>query len=478
MSKTTRFVGTLARKLGLNKGAPRLWLEGSLPERAGFKPGARYSVKTDGQELRVVLKVDEKGVRLVSSKTKADRTLPVIDLNSKELLDRFAGMEAVRVVLMDGEIHVLPDAVEVKKADRRNRLQAMKELGVVTIGSVSHGVGVLSNAIHSGLRKMGLTPKLAWACDISEEILDQAAYANEVWDEDTVALAMPIQQLAFMDEYTISRLSRPILLEGGLPCVAASTAGRAKKGLAMPEHDENAGHLIAAFIALVARVNPAAILLENVTQYFNTASASILRTQLKELGYTVHEKVIAGADYAIEARVRQVLVAVTEGIDLDLESMIAPPREKQTVGSILDDVAEDDPCWSEMKYLKEKEVRDKAAGKGFAMAIASMEDTTVGTLGAGYAKVRSTEVKIPHPSNPDLLRQLSPEEHARVKGIPQHLLKDVTSKTFAHMVLGNSCVWPAFEHLGEVLGRALLNCLPQPKEIAPAANDGPLFQAA
>ena len=158
-----RLIGTLVRKLGVNKGAPRLWLEGLFPSRAGFLPGKRYSVSAKDGENRVVLKIDDTGVRLVSTKSKGDKELPVIDLNSKELLSRFEGMNAVRVVMMDGEIHILPDAIEVKKIDRKKRLEVALENKVITIGSVSHGVGVLSNAFHEGLKAVGLTPKLAWA---------------------------------------------------------------------------------------------------------------------------------------------------------------------------------------------------------------------------------------------------------------------------------------------------------------------------
>lgn len=478
-TKATRMVATLVRKLGINKGAPRLWLEGIFPARAGFLPGKRYTVSAPDGELRVVLKLDETGIRLVSSKTRADQEQPVIDLNSKELLARFEGMNAVRVIMMDGEMHILPDAVEVKKIDRRKRLEAALENQVVTIASVSHGVGVLSNAMHDGLKAAGLHPKLQWACEIREEVIEQAAKANNAWDDDTIALSMPLQQLALADEFTLSRLPRPVILEAGLPCTAASIAGRSRKALSKAEDDETAGHLIAAFIALIARINPCVVMLENVLPYFNTASASILRTQLKELGYDVQEREMRGEEYAIEARPRRVLVATTEGIELDLASMVAPDREPQTVGSILDPVAEDDPRWSAMQYLVDKQERDKADGKGFAMQVITPDATRVGTLGTGYQKCRSTEPKLAHPTDPTLMRLFTPAEHARLKGVPAELIDGVTSKTFAHELLGQSVVWPAFRQLGEHLGRALQNGPKAVKPCAPVELDaGPLFATA
>lgn len=475
-SKASSLVGTIARKLGFNKGAPRLWLEGNLPLRAGFTPGARYTVSAPDGEARVVLKVDEQGIRLVSAKTRADREFPVIDLNSRELLARFEGMNAVRVVLMHGEIHILPDAVEVKKRDRIERLEAARESGVISVASVSHGMGVLSNAIHQGIQDAGLKAKLAWACEIEESYIEQAMSANDAWDSDTVAVAMPLQQLAFADEYTLGRLSHPVLLEGGLPCTAASVAGRSKKHLAMAEDDENAGHLVAAFIALIARVNPVAVMLENVKPYFSTASASILRTQLKELGYDVHERDIIGGEYAIENRLRHVLVAVTQGVSLDLEAMIAPPRAVTRIGEILEDVPLDDPSWSSMSYLVDKQVRDKAAGKGFAMQTVGPDDTSVGCLGTGYQKNRSTEAKVKHPNDPSLLRLFTPTEHARLKGIPQHLIAGVESKTRAHELLGQSVIWPAFRHLGLTLANAIRNGIPTSD--TPRVDELPLLAPA
>ncbi len=462
-----KLLGTIIKKVGFNKGAPRLWLEGIFPERSGFTPGKRYTASADHSTARVILRVDEAGMRLVSSKQKADRCLPILDLNSHELLSAFEGMEKVRVILMEGEIHILPDAVDLKVKERTERLRKEVEQGSVSIASVSHGVGVLSHAMHEGFKSVGVRTKLSWACEIREEVLEQAAYANSAWDKDTIALGMPIQNLAFADEYTLSKLPKPSILEGGLPCTAASLSGRSKKGLDMAEDDEAAGHLVAAFIAIIARVNPAIVTLENVKPYFSTASASILRTQLKELGYSVHEKDIEGQDYAIEARPRHVLIAATRGIDLNLDAMVAPPRAVQAVEEILEPLAPDDESWRAVEYLKAKQERDKAAGKGFSMQLIEPSSTRVGTIGAGYQKARSTEPRLVHPINRELSRLFTPVEHARLKGVPPELIKGVESKTFAHELLGQSVIWPAFKHLGQTLAKAIV--LNQQPKIALAA---------
>src|SRR3989338_5716746 len=102
------------RKIGQNKGAPRVWLEGQQPLRAGFLPGSTYMVEVVRDKNMVALKVSEKGNRVVSRKENAGKEVPVIDLNSKEVLGLFAGMEKLRVIMGDRVIYLLPLASELR----------------------------------------------------------------------------------------------------------------------------------------------------------------------------------------------------------------------------------------------------------------------------------------------------------------------------------------------------------------------------
>src|SRR5690606_20490062 len=67
-------------KVGKNRGAPRVWIEGERLSKAGFSPGERYHVDTG--HGRVVLTIQANGARVVSVKKRKDRQRPVIDLNS------------------------------------------------------------------------------------------------------------------------------------------------------------------------------------------------------------------------------------------------------------------------------------------------------------------------------------------------------------------------------------------------------------
>jgi DNA (cytosine-5)-methyltransferase 1 len=264
-----------------------------------------------------------------------------------------------------------------------------------------------------------------------------------------------MQELAF-DATELLSLPKVDILEAGIPCTAHSNAGRAKKSLAKPEDDPNAGHLVAGFLAIAAAVNPAIILVENVPQYLTSASFAILSNQLREWGYDVQSTVLHGKDFGcLEHRDRMAMVAVSEGIDFDINSLVVNADEPQPLGDLLEDVPLDSPLWSTMGYLRAKEERDIAAGKGFRMQIFDAASTFVSTIGRGYAKIRSTEPKIQHPTDPTLLRQLTPVEHARIKGVPEEMIEGL-GVTIAHEMLGQSILAKPFRALADHIGNALV----------------------
>lgn len=462
--------GYFVKKIGNHRGAPRVWIEGQQAEVAGFAPGQKYDVEVRGKT--VVLAANKDGSRVVSSKKAGERQNPVIDLNSKELLAVFDGMSAVRVVAREGEIFLLPLASEIKKQERFARLREKLESGEpLAMGSLSFGGGVLSSAIHSGLHQEGVEGRLAFANEIREELLEHASRANDAWDRKTIPLAAPMQELAF-DERAMAHLPKVEVMEMGLPCSGASRAGRSKRGLEHPEEHPEVGHLVVSALVILAKANPAIVVLENVPEYATSASASILRNQLRDLGYTTHEKTFNGREWgALENRTRWCMVAASEGIPFSFDQLVPPAAAPKKLGAYLDNIAPDDPRWSRMQGLKDKEVRDAAAGKGFKMQIFDADSEKIGTITKGYAKVRSTDPKIAHPTDPDLLRQLTPAEHARVKGVPERLVEGLAATT-AHEILGQGIIYHPFEALGKHIAATLRNWDGRPAKLPAAAPEG------
>ena len=56
------------------------------------------------------------------------------------------------------------------------------------------------------------------------------------------------------------------------------------------------------------------------------------------------------------------------------------------------------------------------------MQVVTPESTSVPTLRKGYHKGGSTDPLLTHPTNPELLRQLTVVEHARIKEVPVELV--------------------------------------------------------
>lgn len=381
-------------KLGQNKGAPRLYLEGNQTKRAGFTPGENYEVEVNVEKGMVALRLKDGGSRVVSKKQKRGEEMPVIDINSQQVLSMFEGMQAVRVVMRKAEIFILPLATEVRKNQRiKDFNDKVANNQPLTVGSISHGIGVLSHAVHQGFKDAGVKSKLSFALDIREELLEQASSQNDAWDEDTQLIAAPIQEVAF-DAYAMASLKPVNCLEFGLPCSGASVAGRAKLGTAKPEDHPEVGHLIAAAIAIIARVNPMGIIFENVVPYSSSASMSILRNQLKDFGYTCHEEVLEGADWnELENRKRFCMVAVTEGVDFDFAKLRKPVKVERTLSEILEDMPEDDARWSRMSGLKAKQERDLEKGNNFKMQVFNGQSTSIGTITKGYIPIGSEKLE-------------------------------------------------------------------------------------
>lgn len=439
--------------LGHHRGAPRIWLQGGFPAAAGFVPGVRYNIDKAARHL--TLRLSDEGSYLVSRKARGEKVDPVIDINSQEVLDLFDGLSSLRVVVRDSEILITPLESELRAQDRTRRLeQRLDNHEPLEVGALAFGGGVLDHTLHEAFSAEGLPTHLAFANEIRDELLEHAADANPCVAADTKLLAVPLQELAF-DERAMAHLPKVQILTSGLPCSGASVAGRAKRKLDHPECHPLVGHLVAAAIAVIARVNPACFVLENVPTYASTASASILRSQLRDLGYEVHEREFLATEFGdLEARKRWCLVAVTRGIKVDLAHVLPPAFRVRRLAEILDPPEAVAGRWSEMRGLKEKQERDLDAGKNFKMQLFDGSENSISTLTKGLAKNRSTDPKLVHPDDPSLLRVPTSAEHARAKGVDPTLVSGL-SETDAHQVLGQGvCVAP-FRALFRYLARQI-----------------------
>lgn len=463
-------------EIGQNKGKPRVWLQGEMLASAGFAPQTRYEI--NHREGALVLVRDARGYRNVSGKPKHDREVPVIDLNSDKVLSAFAGLEHVKVIYRENEIEIVPVASELRARERRERAESRMQAGLPLImGSVAHGAGVLDHAMHAGLKAEGVNCELGFANEIRHDLMDQSMRVNEVWTKNTIGLTAPLQEIAF-DESVLRKLPQIDILCGGLPCSGASVAGLAKRKLAHPEAHPLVGHLVVGYLALIMRTNPAVVVLEQVPNYMTSASMDLIRNQLRDMQYEIHETIVDGGDWnCLEHRKRMVMVAVTKGMQFDFAMLQRPVKVARTVGEILEPIAADDPRWSVMAGLKAKAIRDKESGKSFAMQTFTADSDHVCTLTKGLSKNRSTDPKWIHPENPELLRVPTATEHARCKNVPEHLIEGL-SETIAHEALGQSINYPPFVSVARLVAETFKSF--RNVQVSPLSDlsDLPLFQLA
>lgn len=444
------------KKVGEHRGSPRIYLDGIQAIRAGFSPGDRFDVVVD--DRRVVLQKSQDGSRVVSAKVRGEREYPVIDINSAELLKMFDGMDAVRLVVQSDRVYLLPLASEAKKVERLNRLSAKLASGeTLSAGSLAHGGGVLAHAIHQGLKDAGVKCDMVLANEIRDDLLLQAIENNDAWGDTTSAVALPLQEAA-QDDYLMQQLPKLEILEMGLPCSGASKAGKAKRGNVHMEGHPEVGHLVVSALMIINKTQPAVVLLENVHDYAHSASADILRNQFRDMGYDTHEAVLSGQDFGVlEDRRRWCMVATTRGMTFNFDMIEPPVRAMPTLGDFIDrSIGPDDERWREVTYLKEKRERDEAKGSNFKMQYVYEDSTLVPTIRKAYFKGGSTDPRLAHPSDPNLSRLLTAEEHARIKGVPEHLIEG-QSQSNAHQLLGQGIVYEPFRAVGQRVGEAILS---------------------
>jgi DNA (cytosine-5)-methyltransferase 1 len=103
-------------KIGRNKDAPRVWLEGLYLIKAGFLPACRIEVQFSKQ--RVEINLAPTGPRVVSSKARNNQDVPVLDLNSSALTESFGPVAALQVRIEPGRIILTPTHTEQLRATR------------------------------------------------------------------------------------------------------------------------------------------------------------------------------------------------------------------------------------------------------------------------------------------------------------------------------------------------------------------------
>jgi DNA (cytosine-5)-methyltransferase 1 len=441
----------------------RLWLEGKKMDVSGFTKGQAYKTVLDVQSKSVTLILDDAGDKKVSGRQKNGRVRPIIEICNASITQHIdevmGGVKRVRVVFQSQRIQISVHADEQKKITREEQIRRHIAQGILSEATLCAGGTISNRALHEGFETAGINSVTEFIVEMDGRYIQSAIDNNSYITDDTVIFEATLEEME-------PELIKDILADKGidgldtlnvsLPCTGMSSAGKAKNKISMGEQHASAGTAVVGLLKIFQATNPSIVISENVPAFENSATKSILEGYFKKTGYVVKEAVLGKEMGAFEDRKRHIMVAVSEGLvkNFDLKQIKPSAVPPKTLEEVLDDIPDDSDMWRSYDYLKDKESRDTASGKGFKRQLVSPDTESIGVIGRGYNKARSTEPFVKHPTDPNKSRLLTVAEHARVKGIPKDMV-DNQSKTVAHEILGQSVLYPVFKSVGALLGSYL-----------------------
>lgn len=424
-------------KITEHRGNKRIWLEGLRLNECGFEKGITYSTDIDQDNKTITLLVDPEGNKRVSGrKRKGQETYtPIIDLCNTAITEFVEGTTRIRATFSESQIVITIHHEDIAKADREARTLNNLKSGKLTEGALCAGAAIASASLHQGLTDNNIESSIEWIVDAESKYLQVAIDNNPAITDDTQIFN------ATLEEMEPELLCSVDVLQVSLPCTGHSKAGKSKNKISIAEQHPTDATAVIGLLNIIKTVNPSIIVSENVPEAATSGSYALVIGRLKQLGYTIHSKVMSEIDAgSLEARKRWWFVAISNGLKGFSFDDINPLKKVYScLGQIMEPVPFDDKSWAANQYLKDKAVKDKAAGKGFARQIVSAVTKSVGTIGRHYNKRRSTEPFIAHPDGVKE-RLLTPVEHARVKGIPEVFCNNLPATT-AHECLGQSVLW-------------------------------------
>ena len=251
------------------------------------------------------------------------------------------------------------------------------------------------------------------------------------------------------------------ILLAGFPCQPFSIAGVSKKNALGRAHgflDETQGTLFFDVARIIKHKMPSAFLLENVknlVSHDKGKTFTIIKETLKELGYSIHFKVLDGKHFVPQHRERIIIVGFKNSIFNGKESFDFPKmnESKFAIRNILENEVDpkytlSDKLWN---YLQEYAKKHKEKGNGFGFGLTNLDGISR-TMSARYYK-DGAEILIPqNGKNP---RRLTPRECARLQGFPDSFLIPVSDNQ-AYKQFGNSVVMPLIQSVGKNIVNEIL----------------------
>lgn len=259
----------------------------------------------------------------------------------------------------------------------------------------------------------------------------------------------------------------------GFPCQAFSLAGQ-RKGFKDDYKGMSRGTLFFEVARICAEHKPKIIFCENVkglTVHDKGKTFKIIVETLKEIGYTVFDKILNSRDFGVPQNRERIYIVAFRNDIAPKEFVFPNPTDNR---KRIRDILEKNPvpakyylseCY--LDTLRRHKARHEAKGNGFGYEIRSLEDVAGAIVCGGMGRERNLIIDkrqtnliptthIKGEINKEGVRKMTPREWARLQGFPDSY-KLILADVHLYKQFGNSVTVPVIGAVAKKIKEVLDN---------------------
>ncbi len=443
----------------LKTGAARVFIQNrDALKRSGLPANTRFNVIYAKHTITII--PCKNGANKIMDTGRGE----LLELKNKDTFKAIGDLGFVTVTFKRGKVVISVNYRDKLKMEREKSIfDALSNGAAIRTASFFSGLGMLAYHIKKGLEEAGIRSTMTFANDSSALAMALNLEANPIWENASKDAFAVIDDLENLD---ISQLMRSHVAEVGYPCLGQT------KMCTKENRDLNhpmVGTLFIKLLAALEKMNPAMVVFENTPSFMNSQTLKMIKREMH--GYRFEEVMLNANEHGdIEGRPRACIIAISEGLPkMGLESFTSPSSSPIPVLSdYLENIPPDSPLWREMAHVKRKE---QQASLNYKNMLYHGHENKIATICASYGAPKIGAPMIIHPANPNLQRQLTVFEHAKIRDLPEklfNLVMDVNdgrhqlvnksgSMTAGHRLLGNGVSSKVWTNIGRAIGLYLQN---------------------
>jgi len=257
----------------------------------------------------------------------------------------------------------------------------------------------------------------------------------------------------------------------GFPCQAFSLAGQ-RRGFEDNYKGMSRGTLFFEVVRICAFHKPKVIFCENVKGLMihdGGRTYEVIKWELTNLGYTVHEQILNSRDYGVpQNRERVYVVAFRNDIDSSLFKFPEPTDSSKRIKDIIEEQPVSAKYYLSETYLetlRKHRARHESKGNGFGYVVRDQEDVAGAIVCGGMGRERNllidkrqtNLVPVTHIKgeiNREGVRKMTPREWARLQGYPD-MFRLPLADVHLYKQLGNSVSVSVIEAIAKEIRKTL-----------------------